>query len=126
MITSVMSLGQAAARASYRKVTPHHKVVERAKAKVGEKRQPKPNRRGGKLARMRHRLDLLGDLGGLSSSRLGRLGREELGLDGGKDTTLRDNDVTEKLVELFVVSDGELEVSRDESRFRVVSSGVTG
>jgi hypothetical protein len=71
-------------------------------------------------------LDLLGDLAGLSSSRLGRLGGKELGLDRRKDTTLRDDDVTEKLVELLVVSDGELEVSRDDSRLLVVPGSVTG
>jgi hypothetical protein len=34
--------------------------------------------------------------------------------------------VTEKLVELLVVSDRELEVSRDDSRLFVVPGGVTG
>jgi hypothetical protein len=71
-------------------------------------------------------LDLLGDLAGLASPRLGRLGGEELGLDGREDTTLRDDDVTEKLVELLVVSDGELEVSRDDSGLLVVPGSVTG
>jgi hypothetical protein len=71
-------------------------------------------------------LDLLRSLASLSSSRLGRLGGQQLGLDRRKDTALRDDDVTEKLVELLVVSDGELEVSRDDSRLLVVPRGVTG
>jgi hypothetical protein len=39
------------------------------------------------------------------------LGGEELGKDVWQDTTLRDDDGAEELVELFIVSDGELQVS---------------
>ena len=47
-------------------------------------------------------------------------------MDLGQDTTLGDGDTTEELVQLFVVSDGELQVSGDDSRLLVVSGGVTG
>jgi hypothetical protein len=51
---------------------------------------------------------------------------EKLGENVGEDTTLRDDDGTEKLVELFVVSDGELQVSGYDTRLLVVSGSVTG
>jgi hypothetical protein len=47
-------------------------------------------------------------------------------VDLGQDTTLGDGDTTEKLVEFLVVSDGELQVSGDDSGLLVVSGGVTG
>ena len=51
---------------------------------------------------------------------------EEDGLDVGEDTTLGDGDAAEELVQLFVVSDGELKMSRDDSGLLVVSGGVSG
>jgi len=42
----------------------------------------------------------------------------------GEDTALGDGDVTEKLVQLFIVADGELEVTRDDTGLLVVTSGV--
>jgi hypothetical protein len=39
---------------------------------------------------------------------------------------LRDDDGTEELVELFVVSDSELQVSGYDTGLLVVSGGVTG
>ena len=51
---------------------------------------------------------------------------EEDGLDVGEDTTLSDGDTAEELVQLFVVSDGELKMSRDDSSLLVVSGGVSG
>lgn len=42
----------------------------------------------------------------------------------GEDTTLGDGDVTEQLVQLLVVTDGELQVTRDDTRLLVVTSGV--
>ena len=42
-----------------------------------------------------------------------------------KDTTLGDGDVTKKLVQLLVVSDGKLQVSWDDTGLAVVTSGVT-
>ena len=42
----------------------------------------------------------------------------------GEDTTLGDCDVTEKLVQLLIVSDGELEMTGDDSGLLVVTSGV--
>ena len=44
----------------------------------------------------------------------------------GEDTTLGDGDTTEEFVQLFVVSDGELEMSRDDSSLLVVSGSVSG
>lgn len=67
---------------------------------------------------------LRGSTGGLLG--LGGLGGQELGVDLGQDTTLGDGDTAEELVQLFVVSDGELQVSGDDSRLLVVSGGVTG
>ena len=40
---------------------------------------------------------------------------EELGENVGQDTTLGDDDGTEELVEFFVVSDGKLKVTRDDT-----------
>jgi len=44
----------------------------------------------------------------------------------GEDTTLCDGDVAEKLVQLLIVTDGELKVARDDTGLLVVTSGVTG
>ena len=46
-------------------------------------------------------------------------------MDVGEDTTLGDGDTAEEFVQLFVVSDGELEMSRDDSGLLVVSGGVS-
>ena len=54
------------------------------------------------------------------------LGGKELGKNVGEDTTLGDDDGAEELVELFVVSDGELKVTGDDTRLLVVTGGVTG
>ena len=45
------------------------------------------------------------------------LGRQELRVNVGQDTTLGDGDRAEKAVELFVVSDSELQVTRNDTRF---------
>jgi hypothetical protein len=42
----------------------------------------------------------------------------------GKNTTLGDGDVSEKLVQLLIVADGELKVTRDDTGLLVVASGV--
>ena len=47
-------------------------------------------------------------------------------MDVGQNTTLGDGDVSEKLVQLLVVADGELQVTRDDTGLLVVTSGVTG
>ena len=44
----------------------------------------------------------------------------------GENTTLGDGDVTEKLVQLLIVADGELEMTGDDTGLLVVTSGVTG
>ena len=53
-----------------------------------------------------------------------RLLGEKDGLDVGQDTTLGDGDSREKLVQLFVITDGQLEMSWDDSRFLVVTGSV--
>ena len=42
----------------------------------------------------------------------------------GEDTTLGDGDVSEKLVQLLIVPDGELQVAGDDTRLLVVAGGV--
>ena len=59
---------------------------------------------------------LLGWLGGL-------LGQEH-SLDVRQDTSLSDGDTAEKLVQLLVVADGQLEVTRDDSRLLIVACSV--
>ncbi|KAH8643737.1 histone H2A [Alternaria alternata] len=44
----------------------------------------------------------------------------------GEDTTLGDGDVSEKLVQLLVVPDGELEMTGNDTGLLVVASSVTG
>ena len=51
---------------------------------------------------------------------------QEDGVDVWENTTLGDGDAAHELVELFVVSDGELQVSWSDSRLLVVSCGVAG
>ena len=45
-------------------------------------------------------------------------------MDAGEDTTLRDGDSSEDLLELLIVSDGELDVSGVDAGLLVVSGGV--
>jgi hypothetical protein len=42
----------------------------------------------------------------------------------GQDTTLGDCDVTQQLVQLLIVADGELKMTRDDTGLLVVTSGV--
>lgn len=42
-----------------------------------------------------------------------------------QDTTLGNGNMAEKLVQLFIVSDGELQVTWDDTGFLVVTSSVT-
>lgn len=46
-------------------------------------------------------------------------------MDVGKDTTLGNGDVTQKLVQLLIVSDGELEMTGDDAGLLVVTGSVT-
>lgn len=50
---------------------------------------------------------------------------EENGLDVWQNTALGDSDTREELVQLFVVSDGELKMSRDDPSLLVVSGSIT-
>ena len=54
---------------------------------------------------------------------LGLLGEED-SLDVGEDTTLGNGDSGEKFVQLFVVTDGELKMSRDDPSLLVVAGSV--
>jgi len=51
---------------------------------------------------------------------------EEDGVDVGEDTTLGDGDASEQLVELLVVSDGELDVARHNAGLLVVTGSIAG
>lgn len=42
----------------------------------------------------------------------------------GENTTLGDGDVAQELVQLLIVSDGELEMTRDDTGLLVVAGGV--
>jgi hypothetical protein len=46
-------------------------------------------------------------------------------VDVGKDTTLGDGDVTQKLVQLLIVSDGELKMTGNDTGLLVVTGSVT-
>lgn len=46
-------------------------------------------------------------------------------MDVGKNTTLGDGDVSEKLVELLVITNGELEMTRDDASFLVIPSCIS-
>lgn len=43
----------------------------------------------------------------------------------GKNTALGDSDVAQKLVQLLIVTDGELEMTGDDTGLLVVTGGVT-
>ena len=60
-------------------------------------------------------------LGGL----LGLLGQKN-SLDVGEDSTLGDGDSSEQLVQLLVVTDGQLEVTGDDPGLLVVTGSVAG
>ena len=47
-------------------------------------------------------------------------------MDVGEDTSLGDDDVSEKAVKLLVVADRELEVAGNDARLLVVTSGGDG
>jgi len=55
----------------------------------------------------------------------GLLGKEDR-VDGGENTTTADGNVAEKLVELLIVTDGELDVAGDDTLTLVVTSSVAG
>ena len=56
---------------------------------------------------------------------LGLLGEED-GLDVGQDTSLGDGDAREKLVQLLVIADGQLQVPGDDPGLLVVTGSVAG
>ena len=47
-------------------------------------------------------------------------------VDVGQDTTLGDGDMAEELVQLLIVTDSELKMTRDDTGLLVVTSGITG
>jgi len=52
------------------------------------------------------------------------VGKTYFGLDMGDDTTLGDNDVTKELIQFLVVADGQLQMTRDDTLFLVIASGI--
>ncbi|XP_032998515.1 uncharacterized protein LOC117043002 [Lacerta agilis] len=62
--------------------------------------------------------------GGLKASMAAE--EQKDGLDVGQDAALGDGDFPQQLVELFVVADGQLQVSGDDAGLLVVASGVAG
>ena len=58
-------------------------------------------------------------------SLLGLLGQKN-SLDVGEDSALGDGDSSEELVQLFVVTDGQLKVTGDDPGLLVVTGSVTG
>ena len=61
----------------------------------------------------------------LGAGLLRLLGQQD-GLDVGQHASLSDRDARQQLVQLLVVADGQLEVTRDDASLLVVASGVTG
>ena len=47
-------------------------------------------------------------------------------MDIGKDTTLGDSDMTEKLIQFLIIANGKLQMTRDNTCLLVVASSVTG
>jgi len=47
-------------------------------------------------------------------------------VDVGEDSTLGDGDVTQELVQLLIVTDGELKVTGNDTGLLVVTGGITG
>jgi hypothetical protein len=52
--------------------------------------------------------------------------REEDGVNLGKNSTLRDGDAGQELVQLLVVADGQLKMAGDDARLLVVPGSVAG
>ena len=61
----------------------------------------------------------------LAGGLLALLGQKH-GLDVGQNSALGDGHAGEQLVQLLVVSDGQLQVTGNDSRLLVVASGVAG
>merc|ERR1711944_199558 len=51
---------------------------------------------------------------------------EKYSRDVGEDTSLSDGDSSQELVQLFVITDGQLQMTGDDPGLLVVTSGVTG
>jgi len=49
---------------------------------------------------------------------------KKFGLDKGNNTALADNNVTQQLVQFFVIADGELEMARDYTLLLVVAGSI--
>lgn len=77
------------------------------------------------LILLRLRGGLLSRLAGARCGLPGLLGQQD-GLDVGQDTALGDGHSAEQLVQLLVVADGQLEVTRDDTGLLVVPGGVAG
>ena len=62
---------------------------------------------------------------GSGTTLLGLLGQERV-VDVGEDTTLGNGDMSEQLVQLLIVTDGQLQVAGNDTGLLVIASGVTG
>lgn len=62
----------------------------------------------------------------VSTQRVKFMGKERslTGMDVRKNTTLGDRNVSEKLVQLLIIANGELKVTRDDTGFLVVAGSV--
>ncbi|KAL1995361.1 hypothetical protein VTN49DRAFT_1548 [Thermomyces lanuginosus] len=97
----------------------HKKNQNRAQNPITSSKQ-KPNRAGKTKAKQRNHLQLHARvLVGLRS-----LLWQKVLMNVRQNTTLGDRDVAQELVQLLVVPDGELQVTRDDTRLLVVTSGV--
>jgi hypothetical protein len=61
----------------------------------------------------------------LTLAALGSLLGEEVLVNVGENTTLGDGDVAQKLVQFLIVTDGELEMTGNDTGLLVVTGGVT-
>jgi hypothetical protein len=69
-------------------------------------------------------IDTLDFLRSLSTHQLGLLGQQS-SVNVGQDTTLSNGNVSEQLVQLFIVSNGQLQVTRNDTSLLVVTSSVS-
>ena len=47
-------------------------------------------------------------------------------MDIRQDTSLGNSDVTQQLVQLLIIADGELEMTRDDTRLLVITGSIAG
>jgi ABC-type phosphate transport system auxiliary subunit len=62
----------------------------------------------------------------MSKDAMGHAGKKLTSVNVGQNTTLGNRNVTEQLVQLLIVSDGELQMTRDDTGLLVVTRSVAG